>query len=140
MAQWLMNPTRNPEVMVPCQIPNAQKIFPFTNKMLLSSKPLSTANLNVTKANFLFRKHCAICSIRQYKCLILKFIHQFTYSEPHLQPTPQFMATLDPQPTEYVQGSNPQIQVPIWIPFCCTTTGTPFLSFFLLQSNLKLLR
>ena len=28
-------------------------------------------------------------------------------SEPHLQPTPQLMATLDPWPTEWSQGSNP---------------------------------
>ena len=33
--------------------------------------------------------------------------HSNVRSEPRLQPTPQFMATLDPQPTEQVQGSNP---------------------------------
>ena len=31
-----------------------------------------------------------------------------TGSEPHLQPTPQLTATLDPQPIEQGQGSNPQ--------------------------------
>ena len=29
-------------------------------------------------------------------------------SKPYLLPTPQLMATLDPQPTEQGQGSNPQ--------------------------------
>ena len=28
-------------------------------------------------------------------------------SEPHLRPTPQFVATRDPQPTERGQGLNP---------------------------------
>ena len=32
-----------------------------------------------------------------------------TGSEPCLQPTPQLTATLDPQPTEQGQGSNPQL-------------------------------
>ena len=31
-----------------------------------------------------------------------------TRSEPSLQPTPQLMAMLGPQPTERGQGSNPQ--------------------------------
>ena len=34
--------------------------------------------------------------------------HSNTRSEPHLWPTPQLMATLDPQPTEWGQGSNLQ--------------------------------
>ena len=34
--------------------------------------------------------------------------HSDTGSEPRLQPTPQLMATPDPQPTEQGQGSNPQ--------------------------------
>ena len=34
--------------------------------------------------------------------------HSNTRSEPHLQPTPQLTATLDPQPIERGQGSNPQ--------------------------------
>ena len=34
--------------------------------------------------------------------------HSNATSEPHLQPTSQLMATLDPQPTEQGQGSNPQ--------------------------------
>ena len=32
--------------------------------------------------------------------------HSNAGSEPHLQPTPQLMVTLDPQPTEQDQGSN----------------------------------
>ena len=35
--------------------------------------------------------------------------HSNTRSEPHLPPTPQLMATLDPQPTERGQGSNPPL-------------------------------
>ena len=36
-------------------------------------------------------------------------LHQSnTRSKPCLQPTPQLMATPDPQPTEQSQGSNPQ--------------------------------
>ena len=34
--------------------------------------------------------------------------HSNTGSEPRLQPAPQLMATLDPQPTEQGQESNPQ--------------------------------
>ena len=34
--------------------------------------------------------------------------HSNTGSEPHLQTTPQLVATPDPQPTEYSQESNPQ--------------------------------
>ena len=34
--------------------------------------------------------------------------HSNAGSEPHLQPTPQLTATLDRQPTEQGQGSNPQ--------------------------------
>ena len=34
--------------------------------------------------------------------------HSNIRSEPHLQPTPQLMATPDPQPTEQGQGSNLQ--------------------------------
>ena len=34
--------------------------------------------------------------------------HSNAGSEPHLQPTPQLTATLDPQLTEQGQGSNPQ--------------------------------
>ena len=33
--------------------------------------------------------------------------HSNMGSEPHLQPTPQLMATLDPRPTERGQGLNP---------------------------------
>jgi len=33
--------------------------------------------------------------------------HSNAGSKPHLQPTPQFTATLDPQPTERGQGLNP---------------------------------
>ena len=32
--------------------------------------------------------------------------HSNSTSEPHLKPTPQLMATLDPQPTEQGQGLN----------------------------------
>ena len=32
--------------------------------------------------------------------------HRNARSEPHLRPTPQFMATLDPRPSERDQGSN----------------------------------
>ena len=34
--------------------------------------------------------------------------HSNAGSEPHLQPTPQLMAMLDPSPTERGQGSNPK--------------------------------
>ena len=34
--------------------------------------------------------------------------HSNAGSEPCLQPTPQLMATADPQPSEQGQGSNPQ--------------------------------
>ena len=34
--------------------------------------------------------------------------HSNSESKPHLRPTPQLMATLDPQHTEQGQGSNPQ--------------------------------
>ena len=34
--------------------------------------------------------------------------HSNSGSEPHLQPTPQFTAMRDSQPTEQGQGSNPQ--------------------------------
>ena len=46
-------------------------------------------------------------------------------SELRLWPTPQFMATLDPQPTKWGQGLNPHLMAPSQIRFCCTTTGTP---------------
>ena len=35
--------------------------------------------------------------------------HSNAESEPRLQPTPQLMATSDPQPTEKGQGSNPHL-------------------------------
>ena len=38
----------------------------------------------------------------------LRHSHSNTGSEPRLQPTPQLMATPDPQPTEQGQGSNLQ--------------------------------
>ena len=38
----------------------------------------------------------------------LRQSHSNLGSEPRLQPTPQLTATLDPQPTEHSQGSNPQ--------------------------------
>ena len=38
----------------------------------------------------------------------LRQSHSNVGSEPRLQPTPQLMATLDPQPTEQGQESNPQ--------------------------------
>ena len=38
----------------------------------------------------------------------LRQSHNDAGSEPHLQPTPQLMATPAPQPTERGQGSNPQ--------------------------------
>ena len=34
--------------------------------------------------------------------------HSNVGSEPRLQPTPELMATLDPQPSKQGQGSNPQ--------------------------------
>ena len=45
----------------------------------------------------------------------LHHCHNNTRSEPHLQPTPQLMATLDPQPTEQGQGSTHNLMVPSWI-------------------------
>ena len=38
----------------------------------------------------------------------LHHIHSNAGSEPHLRPTPQLMATPDPQPIEQGQGSNPR--------------------------------
>ena len=38
----------------------------------------------------------------------LRQSHSNAGSKSHLRPTPQFMATLDPQPTEQAQGSNPK--------------------------------
>lgn len=38
------------------------------------------------------------------------YSHNNAGSEPHLQPTPQLVATPDPQPTERGQGSSPQPQ------------------------------
>ena len=38
----------------------------------------------------------------------LRQSHSNAWSEPHLQPTPQLKAMLDPQPIEQGQGSNPQ--------------------------------
>ena len=47
-------------------------------------------------------------------------------SEPCLQPTPQFTATLDPQPTERGHGLNPQhLMVPSRVSFHYATMGTP---------------
>ena len=42
----------------------------------------------------------------------LRQSHSNTGSEPRLQPTPQLMATPDPQPTEQGQGPNPKPHVP----------------------------
>ena len=38
----------------------------------------------------------------------LHYSHSNVGSKPHLHPTPQLMATLDPQPTKQGQGLNPQ--------------------------------
>ena len=46
-------------------------------------------------------------------------------SEPHPRPTSQPTAMLDPQPTEWRQGLNPQPHVPRGICFCLAKTGTP---------------
>ena len=39
--------------------------------------------------------------------------HSNTGSEPHLRPTPQLTAMLDPQPTQRGQGLNPVVPSPI---------------------------
>ena len=47
-------------------------------------------------------------SNQSYICRPMPEPHSSARSEPRLQPTPQLPATLDPQPTERGQGSNPQ--------------------------------
>ena len=57
--------------------------------------------------------------------------HSNARSELHLRPTPQFMATPDPQPTEQGQGSNtqPHGSQSDFYPL----TGTPYYYFFYFQ-------
>ena len=59
--------------------------------------------------------------------------HNNTKSEPHLRPTPQLSATLDPSPTERGQGSNHNLIVPSQVHFCCAMMGTPSLIIFLIR-------
>ena len=54
----------------------------------------------------------------------LRHSHSNVESKPSLQPTPQFMATPDPQPTEQGQGSNHILVVTNQIRLQSTTTGT----------------
>ena len=62
----------------------------------------------------LFRATLTACGGSQARGLIgavatgLHHSHGKAGSEPHLQPTPQLTGTLDPQPTEQGQGSNPK--------------------------------
>ena len=64
--------------------------------------------------NLLFRAAPAACGGSWARSRIratpasLHHSHSNVGSEPHLQPTPQLMAMLDPQPTEQGQGWNPQ--------------------------------
>ena len=51
--------------------------------------------------------------------------HSNTGSDLCLQPTPQLIATPDPQPTDQGQGSDCFLMDTSQICFCCTTTGTP---------------
>ena len=53
-------------------------------------------------------------------------------SEPRLQPTPQFTAMPDPQPTEQGQGLNPQshgYQLDYATGFHCATMRSPYFTF-----------
>ena len=50
--------------------------------------------------------------------------HSNSGSELHLQPTPQLMATPDPQPSETRDCTCILMDIR-WIHFCCATTGTP---------------
>ena len=56
--------------------------------------------------------------------------HSNAGSKPHLPPTPQLMAMLDPQPTEWGQGLNPNPQGYLSGSYLPATTGTPWFLFF----------
>ena len=55
----------------------------------------------------------------------LCYSHCSAGSEPRLQPTPQLIATLDPQPTSEARDQTHLLMDTDRIHFCCTTTGTP---------------
>ena len=55
----------------------------------------------------------------------LRHNHSNARSEPHLQPTPQLMATLVLSPLSEARGGTHNLMVPSRICFCCTTTGIP---------------
>ena len=55
----------------------------------------------------------------------LRHSHSNIRSELHLWPTPQLLATADPWPTEWGQGSKPHPHGSQLDSFHCTTTGTP---------------
>ena len=69
----------------------------------------------------------------------LCYSHSSSGSEPHLWPTPQLTATLDPPPTEWGHGLNPFLMDTSRIHFCCATTGTPS-SLFLTRPDSKYFR
>ena len=50
--------------------------------------------------------------------------HSNARSEPHLQPTPQLMATLVLSPLSEARGGTHNLMVPSQICFCCAMTGT----------------
>ena len=56
----------------------------------------------------------------------LRQSHSSIGSEPHLRPTPQLMARLDPSPTERgARDGTWNLMVPSWIRFHCAKVGTP---------------
>ena len=59
--------------------------------------------------------------------------HSNVGSELRLRPTPQLPATLDPQPIEQGQVSNPQLMVPSQSPDPLSRDGTPKLLLFSLS-------
>ena len=48
----------------------------------------------------------------------LHYSHSNLGSEPHLQPTPQLITMLDPQPTEQGQGLNHILMDTSWVCYC----------------------
>ena len=57
--------------------------------------------------------------------------HSNAGSEPHLRPTPELMATPDPNPLSETRDRTRNLKVPSWIRFHYTTTGTPPLFYFI---------